>query len=67
MSCGIVVCKTCRREVHQHGNRKWFHCQDKTPLCEGSEVVYPEMIKTPSGKQIPIIAGPWCGIDRCPD
>ena len=56
MSFGLVICSTCKREVHQDGeNHTWRHCEDKSPRCEGADSVYPS---DKSG-----IAGKFCGMD----
>ena len=56
MSTGLLVCNKCMREIHQRGDRKWFHCEDKTLLCEGASGIYP--------KDDSEIKGKWCGCDR---
>ncbi len=56
MSFGLVICSTCKREVHQDGeNHTWRHCEDKSPRCEGAVSAYPT---DKSG-----IAGKFCGMD----
>ena len=64
MSCGIVVCSKCRREVHQNGAKTineyghertgWTHCEDGSPRCEGASSDYASTDK---------IVGKWCGMD----
>lgn len=34
----------------------WTHCEDKTPTCDGAEIVYPPTIDR--------IRGRYCGMDR---
>lgn len=56
MSCGLVICSECRREVHQDGpDQTWRHCQDKTPRCDGAVSRYPSSRAE--------IVGPFCGAD----
>ena len=63
MSCGIVKCSACSREVHQNRDkypgRGWYHCEDKTPICDGADVPYAEQ----DGSDI---KGKWCGRDKMP-
>jgi hypothetical protein len=47
MSTGLVICSTCRREVHQDSRRSplekgWYHCDDGTPRCAGAHSAYPQ-------------------------
>ena len=68
MSTGIVICSVCSREVHQDGPREWHgksdpngtatwrHCEDKTPVCSGAAIAYPESTAQ--------IVGRWCGCDE---
>ena len=57
MSYGLVICSTCRKEVHQDGPAltsragvsqqppaTWRHCSrfhGWTPICEGAKAIYP--------------------------
>lgn len=64
MSCGLVICSACKREVHQDGefdgpSRGWRHCVDKTARCEGATSKYPESTAE--------IAGRFCGADDYPE
>lgn len=59
MSCGIVVCSLCRREIHQTGTPQnpqweWTHCDDGTPQCPHGERDWARAGE-PKGK--------WCGRD----
>jgi hypothetical protein len=54
MSCGIVVCSNCKREVHME-DRLWSHCEDGTSLCAEASAVYPRTHAAIQGK--------WCGRD----
>lgn len=68
MSYGLVICSSCRREVHQDGPnhptgptgrqlaKTWTHCEDKSPRCDGAVSVYP--------KQAQEIVGPVCCRDE---
>ena len=63
MSTGIVICSTCKREVHQDGPfdpktnaYSWTHCEDKTPRCEGATSDWPVSKDEIKGK--------WCGADE---
>jgi hypothetical protein len=59
MSQGIVVCSTCKHEVHQDGPAAaWQHCDDGSPRCDGAQSVYPAS----TGE----IEGKWCGRDAEP-
>lgn len=60
MSCGLVICTKCRREIHQgrrieNGKLFWFHCEDKTDACEGNVGSWPSTVADIKGK--------WCGMD----
>jgi len=61
VSYGICICSNCKREVHQDGGPNgrggwlWTHCEDKTPMCNGSDAIYPESRDD--------IRGKWCGAD----
>lgn len=54
MSTGLVICSTCKREVHQ-GAGFWYHCEDRSPRCELASSVYP--------KSLDEIVGKYCGMD----
>jgi len=54
MSAGIVVCSICYHEVHQNSGG-WFHCDSKTPICDGARPEYPTSTA--------YIEGKWCGRD----
>lgn len=45
MSCGRVVCSSCRREIDQGGPRDvssgWRHLADGTPRCAGASSDWP--------------------------
>lgn len=59
MSTGLVICSTCKREVHQDGeNQTWRHCEDKSSRCAGAKSIYP------SSKAE--IVGKFCGGDDGP-
>lgn len=44
MSFGLVGCSKCRHEIHQdrdeNGNLFWYHCDDKSRICEGATSLY---------------------------
>jgi hypothetical protein len=52
MSYGLLICSMCQREVHQGKDRRWHHCEDKTPC---AAVIYAEKESDIKGK--------WCGRD----
>jgi hypothetical protein len=58
MSVGLVICGKCKREVHQAGDRRWFHCETKTPICDGADAPYAQSEAE--------IVGKWCGMDGFP-
>lgn len=59
MGCGLIVCSSCNREMHQDGSREiedgWRHCEDKTPRCGGAHGKYPASRQE--------IVGRFCGMD----
>ena len=42
MSCGLVVCSECKREIHQERGGRWYHCEDGTDRCDGAIAHYAE-------------------------
>lgn len=62
MSTGFVMCSACRREIHHTGylDKKggWFHCEDRSPRCQGGTTEYP--------RDVLEVVGPWCGRDGKP-
>lgn len=46
MSCGLVICSICKRELNQGGSKTvekgWRHNDDNLPRCEGAEARYPD-------------------------
>lgn len=55
MSYGLVICSICKHEVHQRGDRSWWHCDTVTPMCNGAQAIFPERRTD--------IKGAWCGAD----
>ena len=63
MSWGMVMCSTCKREVHQarrpsDGVLYWYHCDDKSDICPHSQADYVRSTTEVKGK--------WCGFDGLP-
>lgn len=58
MSWGMCICSKCKREVHQSGTG-WFHCEDKTDVCPGSE-------HPPYAQSLSEVRGKYCGMDGIP-
>ena len=62
MNYGIVICSKCNREVHQHWTSDdiavtfdgWYHCEDKSSLCQGATMIYlgGENLPTMSSQQV---------------
>lgn len=73
MSCGLMVCSKCKREVHQGCDavfppNGWYHCRGTRweadgPMCAGASPVYPERMKIMK-MSIPVVYGPYCGLDE---
>ena len=64
MSYGLVICSSCKREVHQTGRieltsgriAKWIHCEDSSSICGGNSIaIYPKSKEE--------IVGKFCGRD----
>ncbi len=65
MSCGIVICSKCKREVHQGDKDKfpprgWYHCVGTRwaadgPICDGGVASWPAHESD--------IVRPYCGVD----
>ena len=56
MSYGMVICSACKREVHQAGDKSWFHCDDKTARCQTAVSIFPNDASE--------IIGKYCGSDE---
>lgn len=58
MSSGLVICSTCKREIHQKrelGSMVWRHCDDGSERCDGAWSEYPASRAE--------IVGKYCGRD----
>lgn len=62
MSCGIMVCSVCRREIHQdgpkNGRHTWRHCNTKSAICYDA---------CPDWAAVGEPRDEFCGADKCPD
>jgi len=55
VSTGLVICSVCGLEAHQAQDHTWFHCSERTPLCEGAYAAYPRYAQD--------VRGPACLAD----